>query len=76
MDVTILYIDRIRSIEQKVACVLIQRMSKCYPMKSILFLNVLHFINIWEGLLYNRQWAVIGLRWRTKSVEEVRRNRR
>jgi len=38
--------DRNRSVEQKVTCVLIQRMSKCYSMKSILFLKALQFVNI------------------------------
>ena len=49
---TIVNLDRTWSIEQKVACVLIQRMSKCYPMKSILFLKVLQFVNILVWLLY------------------------
>ncbi len=44
--------DRNRSVEQKVACVLIQRMSKCYSMKSILFLKALQFVNILVWLLY------------------------
>ena len=47
----ILFLDRNRSVEQKVACVLIQRMPKCYSMKSILILNVLHFVNIFVCLL-------------------------
>lgn len=49
---TIVNLDRTWSIEQKVACVLIQRMSKCYSVKSILFLNILHFINMWGWQLY------------------------
>lgn len=48
----ILIADLNRSVEQKVACVLIRRMSKCYPMKSILSLNVLHSVNKFGCLLF------------------------
>ncbi len=45
------FFDRNRSIEQKVACVLIQRMTKCYSMKSRLILSTLQIFNALVTLL-------------------------
>ena len=48
----ILFLDRNRSVEQKVACVLIQRMFKSYSRKSAINVRVLQMVNIIAGLAY------------------------
>ena len=52
----IVFLDLNRSVEQKVACVLIQRMTKCYPTKSVATFVGLRFINIFVGLSTVKLW--------------------